>query len=251
MLADGRVGLAALFLALYVAFAVVSLRNDLILRYDRVIVIFRRKPYPLEWEDVERVKREYRLAFEPVYRFPLKREIRAVLPARKAPLEIYATPAVRRIVSGAHGDRRKRQGRRAGIPAASPAARRALKLPARQDEPHGIVQILDVDILRAGLELAVERPIHVFGRGDMQAGCFEETEQLVFVLAALQGDGGGNELADVFRLAHEEDFKLAIVQIHPSGVELEHAAHGGWSCPAMPKINSPACVSPSASTVTA
>ena len=92
-------GLAALFLALYVAFAVVSLRNDLILRYDRVIVIFRRKPYPLEWEDVERVKREYRLAFEPVYRFPLKREIRAVLPARKAPLDIYVTPAVRRIIA--------------------------------------------------------------------------------------------------------------------------------------------------------
>ena len=90
---------AALFLALYAVFAVVSLRNDLILRYDRVIVVLRGKPYPLEWEDVERVEREYRLAFEPVYRFTLKREIHAVLPARKAPLDIYVTPAVRRIVS--------------------------------------------------------------------------------------------------------------------------------------------------------
>lgn len=90
---------AALFLALYAVFAVASLRNDLILRYDRVIVVLRGKPYPLEWEDVERVEREYRLAFEPVYRFTLKREIHAVLPARKAPLDIYATPAVRRIVS--------------------------------------------------------------------------------------------------------------------------------------------------------
>lgn len=90
---------AALFLALYAVFAVVSLRNDLILRYDRVIVVLRGKKYLLEWEDVERVKREYRLAFEPVYRFTLKREIHAVLPARKAPLDIYVTPAVRRIVS--------------------------------------------------------------------------------------------------------------------------------------------------------
>ena len=90
---------AALFLALYAVFAVALLRNDLILRYDRVIVVLRGKPYPLEWEDVERVEREYRLAFEPVYRFTLKREIHAVLPARKAPLDIYATPAVRRIVS--------------------------------------------------------------------------------------------------------------------------------------------------------
>ena len=77
----------------------VSLRNDLILRYDRVIVVLRGKKYLLEWEDVERVKREYRLAFEPVYRFTLKREMRAALPAQKAPLDIYATPAVRRIVS--------------------------------------------------------------------------------------------------------------------------------------------------------
>ena len=94
-------GLAALFLALYAAFAVVSLRNDLILRYDGVVVVSRGKPYLLEWEDVERVERAYRgrLAFEPVYRFTLKREIHAVLPARKAPLDIYATPAVRRIVS--------------------------------------------------------------------------------------------------------------------------------------------------------
>ena len=91
--------MAALFLALYAVFAVASLRNDLILRYDRVIVVLRGKPYPLEWEDVERVEREYRLAFEPVYRFTLKREIHAVLPARKAPLDIYVTPAVRRIVS--------------------------------------------------------------------------------------------------------------------------------------------------------
>lgn len=90
---------AALFLALYAVFAVASLRNDLILRYDRVIVVLRGKPYPLEWEDVERVEREYRLAFEPVYKFTLKREMRAALPARKAPLDIYATPAVRRIVS--------------------------------------------------------------------------------------------------------------------------------------------------------
>ncbi len=90
---------AALFLALYAVFAVASLRNDLILRYDRVIVVLRGKKYLLEWEDVERVKREYRLAFEPVYRFTLKREMRAALPAQKAPLDIYATPAVRRIVS--------------------------------------------------------------------------------------------------------------------------------------------------------
>ena len=90
---------AALFLALYAVFAVASLRNDLILRYDRVIVVLRGKPYPLEWEDVERVEREYRLAFEPVYRLTLKREIHAVLPARKAPLDIYATPAVRRIIA--------------------------------------------------------------------------------------------------------------------------------------------------------
>ena len=46
----GARGLAALFLALYAAFAVVSLRNDLILRYDGVIVVLRGKPYPLEWE---------------------------------------------------------------------------------------------------------------------------------------------------------------------------------------------------------
>ena len=90
---------AALFLALYAVFAVASLRNDLILRYDGVVVVSRGKPYPLEWEDVERVEREYRLAFEPVYRFTLKREIHAVLPARKAPLDIYVTPAVRRIIA--------------------------------------------------------------------------------------------------------------------------------------------------------
>ena len=90
---------AALFLALYAVFAVVSLRNDLILRYDGVVVVFRGKPYPLEWEDVERVKREYRLAFEPVYRFTLKKDVRAALPAQKAPLDIYATPAVRRIIA--------------------------------------------------------------------------------------------------------------------------------------------------------
>ena len=92
---------AALFLALYAVFAVASLRNDLILRYDRVIVVLRGKPYPLEWEDVERVAREYRgrLAFEPVYKFTLKREMRAALPAQKAPLDIYATPAVRRIIA--------------------------------------------------------------------------------------------------------------------------------------------------------
>lgn len=92
---------AALFLALYAVFAVASLRNDLILRYDRVIVVLRGKPYPLEWEDVERAERAYRgrLAFEPVYRFTLKKDVRAALPARKAPLDIYVTPAVRRIVS--------------------------------------------------------------------------------------------------------------------------------------------------------
>ena len=97
----GAMVLAALFLALYAAFAVVSLRNDLILRYDGVVVVSRGKPYPLEWEDVERVAREYRgrLAFEPVYKFTLKREMRAALPAQKAPLDIYATPAVKRIVS--------------------------------------------------------------------------------------------------------------------------------------------------------
>ena len=91
--------LAALFLALYAVFAVASLRNDLILRYDRVIVVLRGKPYPLEWEDVERVKREYRLAFEPVYRFTLKKDVLKALPARKAPLDIYATPGVRRIIA--------------------------------------------------------------------------------------------------------------------------------------------------------
>ena len=92
---------AALFLALYAVFAVVSLRNDQILRYDGVVVVFRGKPYPLEWEDVERVARAYRgrLAFEPVYRFTLKKDVRAALPARKAPLDIYAAPAVRRIIA--------------------------------------------------------------------------------------------------------------------------------------------------------
>ena len=92
---------AALFLALYAVFAVVSLRNDLILRYDGVVVVSRGKPYPLEWEDVERVAREYRgrLAFEPVYRFTLKKDVRAALPVQKAPLDIYATPAVRRIIA--------------------------------------------------------------------------------------------------------------------------------------------------------
>ena len=90
---------AALFLALYAVFAVVSLRNDLILRYDRVIVVLRGKPYPLEWADVERVKREYRLAFEPVYRFALKKDVLAAMPAQKAPLDIYTTPAVRRIIA--------------------------------------------------------------------------------------------------------------------------------------------------------
>ena len=69
---------AALFLALYAVCAVASLRNDLILRYDRVIVVLRGKPYPLEWEDVERVERverayRGRLAFEPVYRFTPRR----------------------------------------------------------------------------------------------------------------------------------------------------------------------------------
>ena len=90
---------AALFLALYAVFAVASLRNDLILRYDRVIVVLRGKPYPLEWEDVERVEREYRLAFEPVYRFTLKKDVLKALPAQKTPLDIYATPAVRRIIA--------------------------------------------------------------------------------------------------------------------------------------------------------
>lgn len=95
----GAWGFAALFLALYAVFAVVSLRNDLILRYDGVVVVFRGKPYPLEWEDVERVKREYRLAFEPVYRFTLKKDVRAALPAQKLPLDIYTTSAVRRIIA--------------------------------------------------------------------------------------------------------------------------------------------------------
>ena len=97
----GAWGFAALFLALYAVFAVVSLRNDLILRYDGVVVVFRGKPYPLEWEDVERVERAYRgrLAFEPVYRFTLKKDVRAALPARKTPLDIYATPGVRRIIA--------------------------------------------------------------------------------------------------------------------------------------------------------
>ena len=97
----GAWGFAALFLALYAVFAVASLRNDLILRYDRVIVVLHGKPYPLEWEDVERVARAYRgrLAFEPVYRFTLKKDVRAALPARKAPLDIYAAPAVRRIIA--------------------------------------------------------------------------------------------------------------------------------------------------------
>ena len=92
---------AALFLALYAVFAVASLRNDLILRYDRVIVVLRGKPYPLEWGDVERVERAYRgrLAFEPVYRFTLKKDVLKALPARKAPLDIYATPGVRRIIA--------------------------------------------------------------------------------------------------------------------------------------------------------
>ena len=92
---------AALFLALYAVFAVVSLRNDLILRYDGVVVVFRGKPYPLEWEVVERVERAYRgrLAFEPVYRFTLKKDALEALPARKAPLDIYAAPAVRRIIA--------------------------------------------------------------------------------------------------------------------------------------------------------
>ena len=91
---------AALFLALYAVFAVVSLRNDLILRYDGVVVVSRGKPYPLEWEDVERVARAYRgRSFEPVYRFTLKKDVRAALPAQKAPLDIYATPAVRRIIA--------------------------------------------------------------------------------------------------------------------------------------------------------
>ena len=92
---------AALFLALYAVFAVVSLRNDLILRYDGVVVVFRGKKYPLEWEDVEHVECAYRgrLAFEPVYRFTLKKDVRAALPAQKAPLDIYTTPAVRRIIA--------------------------------------------------------------------------------------------------------------------------------------------------------
>ena len=92
--------LAALFLALYAVFAVASLRNDLILRYDRVIVVLHGKPYPLEWEDVERVARAYRgCSFEPVYRFTLKKDVRAALPVQKAPLDIYAMPSVRRIIA--------------------------------------------------------------------------------------------------------------------------------------------------------
>ena len=80
----GAMVFAALFLALYAVFAVVSLRNDLILRYDGVVVVSRGKPYPLEWEDVERVARAYRgRSFEPVYRFTLKKDVRAALPAQK------------------------------------------------------------------------------------------------------------------------------------------------------------------------
>ncbi len=91
---------AALFLALYAVFAVVSLRNDLILRYDGVVVVSRGKPYPLEWEDVERVARAYRgRSFEPVYRFTLKKDVRAAMPTQKAPLDIYAMPSVRRIIA--------------------------------------------------------------------------------------------------------------------------------------------------------
>ena len=92
---------AALFLALYAVFAVVSLRNDLILRYDGVVVVFRGKKYPLEWEDVEHVECAYRgrLAFEPVYRFMLKKDVRAAMPVQKAPLDIYTTPAVWRIIA--------------------------------------------------------------------------------------------------------------------------------------------------------
>ena len=91
---------AALFLALYAVFAVASLRNDLILRYDGVVVVSRGKPYPLEWEDVERVARAYRgCSFEPVYRFTLKKDVLKALPARKTPLDIYTTPAVRRIIA--------------------------------------------------------------------------------------------------------------------------------------------------------
>ena len=78
----------------------VSLRNDLILRYDGVVVVSRGKPYPLEWEDVERVARAYRgRSFEPVYRFTLKKDVLKALPAQKTPLDIYATPAVRRIIA--------------------------------------------------------------------------------------------------------------------------------------------------------
>ena len=91
---------AALFLALYAVFAVVSLRNDLILRYDGVVVVSRGKKYPLEWEDVERVARAYRgRSFEPVYRFTLKKDVLKALPAQKTPLDIYATPGVRRIIA--------------------------------------------------------------------------------------------------------------------------------------------------------
>lgn len=91
---------AVLLLTLYAVFAVVSLRNDLILRYNGVVVVSRGKPYPLEWEDVERVARAYRgRSFEPVYRFTLKKDVRAAMPAQKAPLDIYTTPAVRRIIA--------------------------------------------------------------------------------------------------------------------------------------------------------
>ena len=64
-----------------------------------MIVVLRGKPYPLEWEDVERVERAYRLTFEPVYRFTLKKDVLKALPARKAPLDIYAMPSVRRIIA--------------------------------------------------------------------------------------------------------------------------------------------------------
>ena len=58
-------------------------------------------------------------------------------------------------------------------------------------------------------------------------GCFEETEQFIFIWRLCRGHGGGDELADVLRLAHEDDLEFAVVQVHLPGVELQHAPHGG------------------------
>ena len=103
----------------------------------------------------------------------------------------------------------------------------ALGLCARQYKPHGVVEVLYVYGFCTRLELAIQRPIHAAGGRDAQMGCFAETEQLIIVSSALQCYGSGDELADVLRLAHEQDLKFAIMQVNLFGVEPEHAAHGG------------------------